>query len=112
MKIQALLRGRLSRGNSLLDLPRRDSHTARHQYEATPDGALPLTGSGELREMEGGERMVAERRAYEASRSGEQKAAFDRMLENTMVSTPTLPALSDSATMCTALTARWLYIPP
>ena len=43
--------------------------------------------------------LFAKRRAYEASRSGEEKAAFGRMLENTMVSTPTLPALSDSATM-------------
>ena len=57
------------------------------QAEALPDGALTLRGSGELREMEGGERMVAERRAYEESRSGEEKAAFGRMLENTMVST-------------------------
>ena len=32
--------------------------------------------------------LFAERRAYEASRSGEEKAAFGRMLENTMVSTP------------------------
>ena len=31
--------------------------------------------------------LFAKRRAYEASRSGEQKAAFGRMLDNTMVST-------------------------
>ena len=111
VKIQELLRGRLSRGNSLLDLPRRDSHTARHQYEALPDGALTLRGSGELREMEGGERMVAERRAYDESRSGEEKAAFGRMLENTMVSTRQPVSQPDSATTCTALTARWPYIP-
>jgi len=81
------------------------------QYEAMPEGALYVSSDSALARMAGGEQMVAERRAYEASRSGEEKAAFGRMLDNTMVSTPTLPALSDSATMCTALTARWLYIP-
>ena len=54
--------------------------------------------------------LFAERRAYEASRSGEQKAAFGRMLENTMVSTRQ-PLSPGSTTTCTALTARWLYIP-
>ena len=55
--------------------------------------------------------LFAKRRAYEASRSGEEKAAFGRMLENTMVSTRQPLSQPDSATTCTALTARWLYIP-
>ena len=54
--------------------------------------------------------LFAERRAYEASRSGEEKAAFGRMLENTMVSSRQ-PISPDRASICTALTARWLYVP-
>ena len=54
--------------------------------------------------------QFAERHAYEASRSGEEKAAFDRMLENTMVSSRQ-PISPDRASTCTALTARWLYVP-
>ncbi|EOD06412.1 hypothetical protein EMIHUDRAFT_219308 [Emiliania huxleyi CCMP1516] len=53
-------------------------------YEAMPEGALYVSSDSALARMAGGERMVAERRAYEASRSVEQKAAFGRMLENTM----------------------------
>ena len=47
--------------------------------------------------------LFAKRRAYEASRSGEEKAAFDRMLENTMVSSRQ-PISPDRASTCTALT--------
>ena len=77
VKIQAAYRARLSR---------RESQEMGRQYEAMPDGALYVSSDSALARMAGGERMVAERRAYEASRSGEEKAAFGRMLENTMVS--------------------------
>ena len=102
VKIQAAYRGRLLR---------RDSQEMGRQYEAMPGGALYVSSDSALARMAGGEQMVAERRAYEASRSGEQKAAFGRMLENTMVSTRQPLSQPDSATTCTALTARWLYIP-
>ena len=50
------------------------------------DRALYARGEDEIREAggDGGERMVSERRAYEESRSREEKAAFDRMLNSTM----------------------------
>ena len=50
------------------------------------DRALYARGDDEIREAggDGGERMVSERRAYEESRSREEKAAFDRMLNSTM----------------------------
>ena len=102
VKIQAAYRARLSR---------RESQEMGRQYEAMPEGALYVSSDSALARMAGGEQMVAERRAYEASRSGEQKAAFGRMLENTMVSTRQPLSQPDSATTCTALTARWLYIP-
>ena len=82
----------------------------RHSHEALAEGALYAMSEETLHSMADGERLVAERRAYEASRSGEQKAAFGRMLENTMVSTRQ-PLSPGSTTTCTALTARWLYIP-
>ena len=83
----------------------------RHSHEALAEGALYAMSEETLHSMADGERLVAERRAYEASRSGEQKAAFGRMLENTMVSTRQPLSQPDSATTCTALTARWPYIP-
>ena len=58
--------------------------TERHAYEAMGDGTLYALPDDQLRKVANGERMVAERREYEASRSGDQKAAFNRMLHNTM----------------------------
>jgi len=51
----------------------------RHSYEALEEGSLYALSEESLSTMAGGDRMVAERRAYEASRT-----AFGRMLHHTM----------------------------
>ena len=80
----------------------------RHSYEALEEGSLYALSEESLSTMAGGDRMVAERRAYEASlrrhrrrptpgpcpnedewstqasRTEEEKAAFGRMLHHTM----------------------------
>ena len=48
------------------------------------DQGVYVLSDEELRDLSNGEQLVAERRAYEASRTEEEKAAFDRMLHNTM----------------------------
>ena len=56
----------------------------RHSHEALAEGAMYAMSEETLHSMTDGERLVAERRAYEQSRTGEQKAAFGRMLHHTM----------------------------
>ena len=56
----------------------------RHSHEALAEGAMYAMSEETLHSMADGERLVAERRAYEQSRTGEQKAAFGRMLHHTM----------------------------
>ncbi|EOD06105.1 hypothetical protein EMIHUDRAFT_106949 [Emiliania huxleyi CCMP1516] len=56
----------------------------RHSHEALAEGAVYAMSEETLHSMADGERLVAERRAYEQSRTGEQKAAFGRMLHHTM----------------------------